>query len=143
MSHCVEQVGLAQAGTAIDEQRVVVSTGLFGDGHGSCPGETVRLAHDEALEAITGEQIGRRDAVVTPRRRSMSRIGETIVEGQTRLDSGLGLDDLENRVRVVPESVAIGGIDQLSVLVAHPAQVEFARRDQSGGLTTEIGLETR
>ena len=73
----------------------------------------------------------------------MSRIGETIVEGQTRLDSGLGLDDFEHGVGVVPESVAIGGIDQLSVLVAHPSQVEFARRDQRGGLTTEIGLETR
>src|SRR5690606_18956669 len=43
----IEEVGLAQAGRAVDEERVVADAGSLGDRHGGGVGEAVRGADDE------------------------------------------------------------------------------------------------
>ena len=48
----VEQVGLAQAGLAVDEQRVVALARVFGHGQGGGVGELVGGTYHEALEGV-------------------------------------------------------------------------------------------
>ena len=56
----VEQVGLAQPGLAVDEQRVVRLGRRLGDGDGGRVGEPVARADDEGVEGVLGVQPGRR-----------------------------------------------------------------------------------
>ena len=58
VTHRVQQMGLAQACSPVDEQRVVVRAGLFGDGHGGGVGKTVGGADDEVLEGVLGDEAG-------------------------------------------------------------------------------------
>ena len=51
-----EQVGLSQAGVAIDEQRVVGDARLLGHGERRAARELVGLAHDKGVERALGEQ---------------------------------------------------------------------------------------
>ena len=55
----VEQVGLAEPGRPVDEQRVVRPCRRLGDGEGSRMGEAVRRPRDERLELVARVQIGR------------------------------------------------------------------------------------
>src|SRR5206468_10484065 len=48
----VEEVGLAEAGVAVDEQRVVGLGRLLGHGQGGGVGEAVRLPDHEVLERV-------------------------------------------------------------------------------------------
>ena len=50
----VQEVGLAQPGVAVDEQRVVGPGRLLGHGQGGGVGEAVGLADDEGLEGVVG-----------------------------------------------------------------------------------------
>ena len=48
----IQQVGLAQAGLAVDEERVVVLCRMLGHSQGRCVGQLVGVAHHEALKGI-------------------------------------------------------------------------------------------
>ena len=52
----VEQVGLADAGRAVEEQGVVGLAGLLGDGESGGVGEAVAVADDELVEGVFGMQ---------------------------------------------------------------------------------------
>ena len=52
----VEQVGLAEARPAVDEERVVGVAGLLGHGQRRGVGEAVAAADDELLEGVLGDQ---------------------------------------------------------------------------------------
>ena len=54
----VQQVGLAEAGVAVDEQRVVRPRRRLGDAQGGGEGELVGGALDERLERVAGVQAG-------------------------------------------------------------------------------------
>ncbi len=56
MSHGMEEVGLAEPGVAVDEQRVVVAAGLFGDRHRRRIWEPVGGSDDEVFERVAGDQ---------------------------------------------------------------------------------------
>ena len=77
----VQQVGLAQAGVAPDEQRVVRPRGRLGDGDGRGVAEPVRRADDERVEDVLLVQAGlgaRRGGLrrrARPRRRATARPG--------------------------------------------------------------------
>jgi hypothetical protein len=50
----VEQVGLAQADTAVDEERVVGLRGQLGDGLAGRLGELIGVADHEGIEGVAG-----------------------------------------------------------------------------------------
>ena len=54
----VQQMGLAEAGRAIDEQRVVAAARCFGDARGSRERELVRLTLDEGVERVARVESG-------------------------------------------------------------------------------------
>ena len=54
----MEQVGLAQPGAAVDEQRVVGLGRRLGHGHGGRVGEPVGRADHEPLEGVLGRELG-------------------------------------------------------------------------------------
>src|SRR5215831_11516371 len=54
----VQQVGLAQAGVAVDEQRVIRLRGRLGDRHRGGVREAVARADDERLEGVLGVEPG-------------------------------------------------------------------------------------
>ena len=56
MADGVEEMCLAEAGVRVDEQRVVVVTGLLGDGESGGVGEAVGLADDEVVERVLGNE---------------------------------------------------------------------------------------
>ena len=58
----VQQVGLAQAGVAVDEQRVVGLGGGLGDRDGGRVREPVAAADDERLEGVLRVEAGGRRA---------------------------------------------------------------------------------
>ena len=58
VADCLEQVGLAQAHAAVDEQGVVLVARRFGDRPGRGAGEAVALGHDVALECVALVQPG-------------------------------------------------------------------------------------
>ena len=52
----VQKVSFPQAGSAVNEQGVVVPTGLFGYRHCCRVGKTIRWTDDEVLERVLGEE---------------------------------------------------------------------------------------
>jgi hypothetical protein len=58
----LQQVGLAEAGVAVDEQRVPAAGRHLGDGLGGGVGEAVRPADHEVLERVAGVQLRRHPA---------------------------------------------------------------------------------
>ena len=54
----VHQMGLAQAGAAVDEQGIVGTAGAGGYGHGRRVGELVGFAHHEGVEGVAGVEGG-------------------------------------------------------------------------------------
>ena len=77
----VEEVGLAQAGRAVDEQRVVGPARALGDRERGGVGEAVRRADDELVEGVAGVQRARRPGAVARRRRRVVaiRAGDRVV----------------------------------------------------------------
>ncbi len=135
MPHGVEKVGLSQTGAAVDEQRVVVSPGLFGDRHRRGPGEAVGLSDDEALEAISGDQVGGRP---TGCGSGEVLVGNRwLVEGQGLLGD-LGLHHPVAGCGVGPEGLPVGGLDEVPVLVDHPAEMKVAGSEEDRGLAALI-----
>ena len=58
MADRVQQMGLAEARVAVDEQRVVGLGGGLGDRHGGRVGEPVAAADDERLECVLRVEAG-------------------------------------------------------------------------------------
>ena len=63
----VQQVGLAETGVAVDEQRVVGTARRFGDGDGSRMRKAVAVADHERLEGVALVQLRRRAPAPTGR----------------------------------------------------------------------------
>ena len=82
MANRVQQVGLAQARTAVDEQRVVHDAGLLCHGEGACMSKAVGLADHEGIEGVIRVQSSR----AIPRR-SVFRV---FVLGRNRRGRGRG-----------------------------------------------------
>ena len=53
----LQEVGLAEAGVAVDEQRVVLAGGRLGDGERGGVGEPVGRPDDEGLEGVPGVDV--------------------------------------------------------------------------------------
>jgi hypothetical protein len=58
MADGVHEMGLAQAGSAVDIERVVGFSRFFGDGHRGGMGKLVAGADDEIFEGVIGVQVG-------------------------------------------------------------------------------------
>jgi len=69
----VQQMGLAQAHTAVEEERVVGDPGLLRHGLGGSAGEAVRVADHERAEAVLRVQGAAGCRVVFDRRRRLPR----------------------------------------------------------------------
>ena len=99
----VEQVGLAQAGGAVDEQRIIGSAGLICHLHGGGEGELVGGAYHEALEGVPVQVCGCGDGggfqVVLPLLRQqqdhINVCGEEVFQGGLDDRQILGADDVE------------------------------------------------
>ena len=87
----VEQVGLAEAGRSVDEQRVVAAARCFGDSQGGREGELVGRTLDERLERVAGVQ---------PRFVEQERLLRRIVRGPARWHVGVGMLPVVERGRV-------------------------------------------
>ena len=134
----VQQVGLAEAGIGVDEQRVVVTARLFGNGHGRCVGKAVRLPDDEVVEGVLGNETwfmtaghGLRDGgghgLVNQRRKRF--VGSTDgIDGQ--VDDDVGTEGGRG---------CFLNVEQVSV--AHPPEVEIRRSDESQGVALEVTVE--
>ena len=55
MSHCVDQMGFAEAHAPVEEKWVVVVSGLVGNGETRGMGELVAGTHDEIGEGVFGD----------------------------------------------------------------------------------------
>ena len=77
----LHEVGLAEAGRTVDEERVVLLPGRFGDGVRGGGGELVRLADDEVIEGVAVVQ--RLGARIDRRHRGRGRLGR---RGRARRD---------------------------------------------------------
>ena len=73
MADGVQQVGLAEAHAAVEEERVVALRRVLGDGLGGGVGELVGLAHDERAEQVLRVEVGRGDGLDAPTGCSSSR----------------------------------------------------------------------
>ena len=60
----LQQVGLAQAGVAVDEEGVVALAGVVRHADGGRVGELVRIADDEVVKGVAGDLRGRVFALV-------------------------------------------------------------------------------
>ena len=69
----VQEVGLAQAGRAVDEQRVVGPAGALGHRQRGGVGEAVRRADDELVERVAGVERARGPRAGRGRRRRARR----------------------------------------------------------------------
>ena len=84
----VEQVGLAEADAAVDEERIVGRGGVLGHGQAGGLGELVGRADDERLERVPGiEGRGRRGRGGGDRRRRRGG-GKRAVDGQDDVRAG-------------------------------------------------------
>ncbi len=85
----LHQVGLSEAGGAIDEERVIRLARRFGDRRGGRGGELVGLADDEMVESISIIQLAQNDGII----------------GLYWLDSGVRLRHKEIHLRARPALV--------------------------------------
>ena len=96
----MQEVSLAQAGSAVDEQWVVAAAGTFG--HRQCcgMGEAIRWADDETLEIVTLRWFGARAAVLVGTRGPAirGRAGDT------------GCIEIDGQVEIVVDRDAVCGI---------------------------------
>ncbi len=144
----VQQVGLAQAGAAIEEQRVISATRIVGHLTGRRTGQLVGLTFDEILEGVVHVGValvvrlglGFRLAfpalvrvihrIDTTRRRSGDRDGMgTITDVKTQggsIGSAQLVDD---------------AVDPDQVLVAYPVQNEAIRCIQGQSIVTQLRLK--
>ena len=112
----VEEVGLAQADSAVDEQRVVGARRQLGDGLASGLGELVRVADHERVERVAGGETWRRDG----------RLGFIRLAGGRR---SLAVD-VERDARIAAEDFAGRGLQRLGVVLVEPiARVRVRRGD--------------
>ena len=102
----VQQVGLAQARVAVDEQRVVGAGRRLGDGDGRGVGEPVAVADDEAVEDVLGVQSRvragrragpRRTGRRPPRRRGRSAVARLAASSAVSTAVPVGLVELEGQ----------------------------------------------
>ena len=68
MADRVQEVGLAESGLAVDDERVVCLAGRLGDRHGSGVREAVGRTDDEVLEQVARVEPGLGDAADAGRR---------------------------------------------------------------------------
>ena len=85
----LHQVGLAEAGAAVDEQRVVAGLGFAGDGLAGGVGELVVGSDHEASKSVGGVESGILDPLVEcfalERRRTGMAVGAVAVVGRAGL----------------------------------------------------------
>ena len=93
MADRVQQVGLAQAGLAVDDQRVVRLARCLGDGDGGGVGEPVGRADDEVLEQVARVQprLGDRADAMAAAVGALGPAGDELVAGVVVLVVELGL----------------------------------------------------
>ena len=127
----VQQVRLAEAGRAVEEERVVGLAGQLGDGERGGVGEAVAVADDELVERELGVKLGlvgcaasrapggSRGACAVPRRgRALRGRG---------LERGAGRDDVDDGLR--SEHRGGAGLQDAREAVGDPAADLVGRRD--------------
>ena len=141
MADGLEQVGLAEAGVAVDEQRVVLAGRRLGDGQGGGVGEPVGRADHEGVEGVPRVDVVHRDVTGPPAAREGGRRG-----GRRDGPRGLGLGgrDLEGELDVagpdlgegVPDEREVAALDALLGQERRHRQREHAARrgDRAGRL---------
>ena len=147
----VQQVGLAQPGVAVDEQRVVRLGRRLGDRDGRGVGEPVARADDEGVEGVLRVQPGQLDLLghlgVGAGAPGAGHLDETGAGGVVGAAGGIGgavlghvagegrglgaVDLVLTDVEVVDLAAAVGG-PQVVALVARGAHVERGGLGQRG-----------
>ena len=120
----LEQVGLAEAGPAVDEERVVRLRGSFRDGQRRRVREAVRGADDEGVERVLRLDRGRGGRLL---RRLFQRPGALDVVVDRELDAAL----LAGRV-------AHGGADQVDEVPFDPLAREVVRDREDEGIVVQL-----
>src|ERR1043166_3112705 len=85
MADRLDQVRLAEAGAAVDEERVERSGRIVGDRLGGRAGELIRFRHDERVEPVAGIEDGRRNLFSRWRTRR-AEVVETVVGVDDEVD---------------------------------------------------------
>ena len=144
----VQEVGLAQAGRAADEERVVGEPGHLGDGERGGVGEPVGVADDELLEGLAGVE-GRLGTVApVVRGRAGAGMGACAPGGRRLLGRGLPPAGRPRRVAVASRPARCGAwerSDQIDLDVsaqdrraARLQQPPVAVRDPAPGLVRRL-----
>ena len=102
----VQEVGLPQAGVAVDEQRVVAGGGGLGDPLGGGVGEPVGRSDDEGVEGVAGVEDGRLAPETAPAGAPAGAVTAPLASGRVepsaRSSAGLGGES-------TPEVRRVGG----------------------------------
>jgi hypothetical protein len=140
MANRIEEMGLPQPGAAIDEQRVVVGSGLLGHRHRRCRSESVGLADYEALEAISVDEVGGSGRYSNgPVRGGCGCIA--LVEWKWLLGRN-SFTDAIYRLRAIAEHRPVDTIDEIAVFVLDPAEMELGGSNEDYAVPIDISLQT-
>ncbi len=126
----LEQVRLAEAGAAVDEERVVRLRRRFGDGERGRVREAIRRADHERVERVLHVE----PAALGPYRRSLDHGNDTL-RARAVLRCVL---DLELEGALTAEDVADGCADQAEEVALDPVARELARNDEHEGVVVEL-----
>ena len=144
----VQQVGLAQTGAAIEEQRVISATRIVGHLTGRRTGQLVGLTFDEILEGIVHVGV----ALVVRLRLGVSlafpALLQVIHRRSTTRRRSCDRDGMGTITDVKTQGGSIGSaqlvddaIDPEQVLVAYPVQNEAIRCIQGQSIVTQLRLK--
>ena len=143
----VQQVGLAQARIAVDEQRVVGLGGRFGHGHGGGVGEAVRRTDHEGIEDVLRVQPA--ELVRGAGQHGLRLLLDQLVGSEGRLDDGFRLCVDGNQIGVhvdgaadvLGEDVVQGIVQGVLDLGLQDFAGEFVGNGhQEGGTDQALGL---
>jgi hypothetical protein len=133
----LQQVGLAETGSAVDEQRVVAACRRLGHREGGGVSEPVGRADHERLEGVparrqvVGGRVGLRLAEVERDRRFDGWIRRAV-------DRHLARHDLEHDVEVVVARVFQDGLDQPDVALLDPLSEQLAGHREGQDVVDEV-----
>ena len=115
----LEQVGLAQPGAAVDEERVDRLAGVLADIDRGGIGEVVAIAHHEVLESVRGAAVARLVAA-RRRRRGRAGLGRLRKLGRLLVEVERGVAGLELETQFLPVRLAQGQAYVVAEVLAEP-----------------------
>ena len=124
LGDCVQQVSFPQAGSAVNEQRVVVPAGLFGYGHCCRVGKTIGRSDNEILKRVLGKETLWCRRFLDRNRKSIRRLGVGVFFEQGLVVWFVGGGKLDGKPSTKGDRHGI--FNQRPELLVDPAEMELA-----------------